>query len=114
MEKVIHIIKLIRNTTISLFVQFSATLSLVALAHAEPKSVQDVIGRHVTVDLPVKSVVLGFYFEDYMAIGGEKAFDHVVGLSREAWEGWVPANWAMHTAHRPSLRDIADVGEVEA
>ncbi len=83
-------------------------------ARSEPREITDVIGRKVTVDLPAQRVVLGFYFEDYMAVGGETAFDHVVGLSREAWEGWVPANWAMHTAHRPSLNDIADVGEVEA
>lgn len=81
---------------------------------AEQKTITDVIGREVKVDLPAKRVVLGFYFEDYMAVGGEKAFDSVVGISREAWEGWVPANWKMHLAHRASLADIADVGEVEA
>ncbi|WP_245424426.1 hypothetical protein [Rhizobium sophoriradicis] len=81
---------------------------------AEQKTITDVIGRQVKVDLPAKRVVLGFYFEDYMAVGGEKAYDSVVGISREAWEGWVPANWKMHLAHRPSLGDIADVGEVEA
>lgn len=81
---------------------------------AEVKTIKDVIGREVKVDLPAKRVVVGFYFEDYMAVGGEKAYDSVVGISREAWEGWVPANWNMHTAHRPSLKDIPDVGEVEA
>lgn len=85
-----------------------------ANAMAEEKTITDVIGREVKVDLPAKRVVLGFYFEDYMAVGGEKAFDQVVGISREAWEGWVPANWNMHTAHRASLKDIPDVGEVEA
>lgn len=93
---------------------FLLSLTAAEPAAAEPRTVEDVIGRKVSVDLPVKRVVLGFYFEDYMAVGGEKAFDRIVGLSREAWEGWIPANWAMHTAHRPSLKDIADVGEVEA
>ena len=83
-------------------------------ASAEIKTVTDVIGREVKVDLPAKRVVLGFYFEDYMAVGTEKAFDSVVGISREAWEGWVPANWAMYIKHRPSLQAIPDVGEVEA
>ncbi|PLV63012.1 ABC transporter substrate-binding protein [Erwinia sp. B116] len=91
-----------------------ALLATATSALAEIKTLTDVIGRQVKVDLPAKRVVLGFYFEDYMAVGGEKAFDSVVGLSREAWEGWVPANWAMHVAHRPSLKDIPDVGEVEA
>lgn len=83
-------------------------------AAAEVKTITDVIGREVKVDLPAKRVVLGFYFEDFMAVGTEKAFDSVVGISREAWEGWVPANWEMHTKHRPSLKTIPDVGEVEA
>lgn len=68
-------------------------LAIPTTGSAEPRTFTDVIGREVTADLPAKRVVLGFYFEDYMAIGGEKAFDHVVGLSREAWVGKVPANW---------------------
>ncbi|MBT0569066.1 ABC transporter substrate-binding protein [Curvibacter sp. CHRR-16] len=88
--------------------------STAANALAAPTTLQDVIGRNVEVDLPAKRVLLGFYFEDYMAVGGEKAFDKVVGMSREAWEGWRSANWQLHTAHRPSLKDIPDVGEVEA
>lgn len=94
------------------------TFGLTALnavnALAEVKNITDVIGREVQVDLPAKRVVLGFYFEDYMAVGTEKAYDSVVGISRDAWQGWVPANWAMHTAHRPSIAEIPDVGEVEA
>lgn len=89
-------------------------LSVPHLASAEVKTITDVIGRQVKVDLPAKRVVLGFYFEDYMAVGGETAYDSVVGISREAWVGKVPANWKMHLAHRPSLGDIADVGEVDA
>ncbi|MGQ0709077.1 MAG: ABC transporter substrate-binding protein [Rhodoferax sp.] len=92
----------------------SALLALQGTAQAAPQTVQDILGRQVTVDLPAKRVLLGFYFEDYMAIGGEKAFDRVVGLSREAWEGWRPANWALFSAHRPSLKELPDVGEVEA
>lgn len=80
---------------------------------AAVKNITDVMGREVKVDLPAKRVVLGFYFEDYMAVGTEKAFDSVVGISRDAWESWVPANWDMHVAHRPSLKTIPDVGEVE-
>lgn len=92
-----------------------AALSVTAFgANAATKTIQDVIGRKVTADLPAKKVLLGFYFEDYMAVGGEKAFDKVVGISREAWEGWRPANWALYTAHRPSLKTLPDVGEVEA
>ncbi|MEN5017966.1 ABC transporter substrate-binding protein [Erwinia sp. Eh17-17] len=91
-----------------------AVLAVATSASAKVQTLTDVIGREVKVDLPAKRVVLGFYFEDYMSVGGEKAYDSVVGISREAWEGWVPANWNMHVAHRPSLKNIPDVGEVEA
>jgi len=90
------------------------TAGLIQTAQAAPEVIKDVLGRSVRVELPAKRVLLGFYFEDYMAIGGEKAFDKVVGLSREAWEGWRPANWSLFTAHRPSLKNLPDVGEVEA
>ncbi|HBQ80208.1 MAG TPA: iron ABC transporter substrate-binding protein [Erwinia persicina] len=91
-----------------------AVLTFTSSVSAKVQTLTDVIGRKVNVDLPAKRVVLGFYFEDYMAVGGEKAYDAVAGISREAWEGWVPANWNMHVAHRPSLKTIPDVGEVEA
>lgn len=90
------------------------TVGLIQTAQAAPEVIKDVLGRSVRVDLPAKRVLLGFYFEDYMAIGGEKAFDKVAGLSREAWEGWRPANWTLFAAHRPSLKELPDVGEVEA
>lgn len=95
------------------FSTFAIGMACVA-AQAAPTSIQDVLGRTVEVEAPAKRVLLGFYFEDYMAVGGEKAFDKVVGISREAWAGWRAANWALHVAHRPSLKDIPDVGEVEA
>ena len=89
-----------------------AALSMGATQAAQ-KEVTDVQGRKVKIESPARRVLLGFYFEDYMAVGTEKAFDKVVGISRETWEGWRPANWALHTAHRPSLKDLPDVGEVQ-
>lgn len=85
-----------------------------ATAQAKIEKIDDVLGRQVAVDLPAKRVILGFYAEDYMAIGTEKAFDNVVGLSRDTWKGWRPASWNLYTNYRPSLKEIADVGEVEA
>ncbi|WP_051558694.1 ABC transporter substrate-binding protein [Allorhizobium undicola] len=89
-------------------------LAFSSSAMAEQKTFKDVIGREVKADLPSKRVLLGFYFEDYMAVGGEASFDKVVGLSREAWEGWRPTSWTKYVAHRPSLNSLPDVGEVEA
>jgi iron complex transport system substrate-binding protein len=83
-------------------------------AQAKMTVVDDVLGRKVEIDLPAKRVILGFYAEDYMAIGTENALDNVVGISRDTWEGWRPASWNLYTNYRPSLKDIPDVGEVEA
>ncbi|MDW6004372.1 ABC transporter substrate-binding protein [Vibrio mangrovi] len=84
------------------------------LSQAQVKTIEDVLNRKIEVDVPAKRVVLGFYAEDYMAIGGEKAFDHVVGLSRDTWKVWRPASWDIYTQNNPALADIPDVGEVEA
>ncbi|MEL0622861.1 ABC transporter substrate-binding protein [Marinomonas arenicola] len=97
-----------------LFAALVGALCYVMNAVAAPQVIEDVLGRQVTVDVPAKRVVLGFYAEDYMAIGSEKAFDHVVGLSLDTWKGWRPASWSLYTQHRPSLKQIPDVGEVEA
>lgn len=106
----------LRRLTVAATVVAATVTALSGLsrqAAAEQKTITDVLGRTVTVNAPLKRIVLGFYFEDFMAVGTPAAYDSVVGISREAWESWVPANWAMHTGHRPSLAQIADVGEVE-
>ena len=84
------------------------------LAQAKMTIIDDVLGRKVEVDLPAQRVILGFYAEDYIAIGTESALDNVVGISRDTWEGWRPASWNLYTNYRPSLKEIPDVGEVEA
>ncbi len=84
------------------------------LAQAKMTIINDVLGRKVEVDLPAQRVILGFYAEDYLAIGTENAFDKVVGLSRDTWEGWRPASWNLYTHYRPSLKDIPDIGEIDA
>ncbi|HDV0904339.1 TPA: ABC transporter substrate-binding protein [Vibrio fluvialis] len=88
-------------------------ISFVPQVFAQVTTVTDVLDRQVTLDLPAKRVVLGFYGEDYMAIGTEKSFDNVVGMSKGIWEKWRPANWAMYVAHRPSLETLPDVGKVD-
>jgi iron complex transport system substrate-binding protein len=90
------------------------SLLVAQTAFADRTVIEDVLGRQVEVDLPAQRVILGFYAEDYMAIGSEQAFDHVVGISRDTWESWRPASWSLYTNYRPSLKDIPDVGEVES
>jgi iron complex transport system substrate-binding protein len=95
---------------------FLAALAAVAIsapAIAQSIKVTDVTGREVTVQLPAKRIMLGFYFEDFLAVGGPEAMDRVVGISKAAWKDWRPQNWEVHLAKRPSLDQLADVGEVE-
>ena len=84
-----------------------------AVAHAKPVQITDVNGRKVTVDLPAKRVVLGFYYQDYMAIGGKDALNNVVGFSKAVWADWAPPSWAAFSKAVPKLNQLADVGEVE-
>lgn len=93
-----------------LFFLLCLFLSLPSMAKTE--TITDVLGRQITLDLPAKRVVVGFYGEDYMAIGGEKSFDHVVGMSKDIWQKWRPKNWAMYVKHRPSLATLPEVGNV--
>ena len=82
-------------------------------AHAEVKTIKDVLGREVKVDVPAKRIMLGFYYTDYLAVGGEKALDNVVGFSKAVWTDWTPASWEVYSKALPKLKELADVGEVE-
>ena len=101
------------------FTQLSALIAAAALsvgsvsAFAKPVQLTDILGRKVTVDLPAKRVVLGFYYQDYMAIGGKTALDNVVGFSKAVWADWAPPSWAVFSKAVPKLNQLTDVGEVE-
>jgi ABC-type Fe3+-hydroxamate transport system substrate-binding protein len=83
-----------------------------ASALADVTTVTDVLGREVTFDAPAKRAIVGFYPEDYMAIGTETAYDHVVVMSKYIWQAR-SANWELYTGHRPSLKDIPGIGRVD-
>ena len=93
------------------FIMFLFTFSLSA-AWAGQVTVQDVLGRDVTFNAPAQRVIVGFYPEDYMAIGTEAAYDKVVGMSKYIWQAR-SANWDMYVKHRPSLDDIPGIGRVD-
>ena len=91
----------------------AAVFSLAALtAQAEVKTLTDVRGREVQVDVPSKRVVLGFYYPDYIAVTGADKFENVVGISREFWEKFNPGSWSLYAAKIPSLQNIGDIGNV--
>lgn len=95
------------------FSVFCAAMASATPAMAETVEITDVTGRTFPLDVPAERVVLGLYFEDYWAIGGDAAMDRLVGISKAAWRDWRPANWEAYLEVRPSLDEIADVGEVE-
>ncbi|WP_120513711.1 ABC transporter substrate-binding protein [Photobacterium salinisoli] len=89
-----------------------AALMFSASTLAEITTVTDVLGREVTFDAPAKRAIVGFYPEDYMAIGTEAAYDNVVGMSKYIWQAR-SANWELYVKHRPSLQDIPAIGRVD-
>ena len=86
--------------------------SAVAPAFAEITAT-DVVGRTVTVPKVPERVVLGFYYEDYLAIGGKDAMDKVVALALSTWKDWRPQQYALYEKALPKLKDIPDIGNTE-
>lgn len=84
-----------------------------SFAFSKEVVVKDVLDREVKVNLPVKRIALGFYYTDYLAVGGVKALDKVVGFSKAVWTDWTPDSWEVYKKAIPQLDTIADFGEVE-
>lgn len=76
-------------------------------------TVTDVKGRTVTVPKVPERVVLGFYYEDYLAIVGDGAIDKVVALALSTWKDWRPKQYALYEAALPKLKSIPDIGNTE-
>ena len=94
---------------------FSTALAAFAFAGAARAeiTVTDVEGRTVTVPDVPERVVLGFYYEDYLAIVGPGALDKVVALSLSTWKDWRPNQFAAYEKALPGLAAIPDVGDTE-
>ena len=93
----------------------SAAIALVAFAGqalAEIKVV-DVKGREVTLEKPAERVMLGFYYEDFLAVAGPGALDKVVALSLSTWKDWRPNQFAAYEKALPRLSTLPDVGNTE-
>ena len=76
-------------------------------------TVTDVKGREVTVPDVPKRVVLGFYYEDYLAVAGPGAADRLVGLSLTTWKDWRPKQYALYEKALPQLAKLTDVGTTD-
>lgn len=94
-----------------LTIAFAANLSL---AKADMFTVTDTEGREVMIHTPVERVLLGFYFEDFYAIVGPRAFDRVVAISRPVWQGWRNLQWEAYVKYEPRIDTLIDVGDTEA
>jgi len=81
---------------------------------AQAKPITDVLGRTVQVPDDPQRILLGFYFEDFYAIGGAQAYDRVVAISRATWEGWRNSQWTRYVAKTPHIADLIDVGEIDS
>jgi len=80
---------------------------------ADTVTLTDVLGREVEVPSHAERILLGFYYEDFYAVAGPKAYDRVVAISRETWEGWRNFQWRAYVAADPRLETLADIGGVE-
>ncbi|MFA7412856.1 MAG: ABC transporter substrate-binding protein [Rhizobium sp.] len=94
------------------FLAAGLLLMLASPALAEIK-VTDVKGREVTLAEPAKRVVLGFYYEDFMAVVGPGAMDKVAALSLSPWKDWRPKQYAKYVEAIPAIADLPDVGQTE-
>lgn len=77
-------------------------------------TVTDVLDREVLVPDKAERVLLGFYFEDFLAITGPEAFERVVAISKETWHGWRNLQWQAYREPLPMIENLIDIGEVEA
>jgi len=91
----------------------SLTLNL-SVAQADTITVTDTLDRKVEVPFPAKRILLGFYFEDFYAIGGAHAYDKVVAISKSAWHDWRNSQWKAYVAVNPRIAELTDVGEADA
>ena len=87
-------------------------LTLACAARAEVR-VTDVLGRTVTLARPAERVMLGFYFEDFLAIAGPGGADRLRAVSLFYWKGYRPLQYAAYVKALPRIADAVDVGDVD-
>ena len=82
-------------------------------ARAAPLTVQNALGRSVTLKKPAERIVLGFNYEEFTAIAGPAGWDRVVGWARTLWTEWRPSSYRRYLTHIPRLADLPDVGNTD-
>lgn len=74
----------------------------------------DVLGRSVVLPRPPERVMLGFYFEDFLAIAGPGAADKLRAVSLFYWQGYRPGQYEAYLAAFPKIAGLIDVGDVDS
>lgn len=93
----------------------AAALTFAAASSAQAQiDITDVLGRHVTLEKPAEKVMLGFYFEDYIAITGPTAIDRLKAVSLNYWKGYRPAQYDAYLKTFPKIAELVDVGDADA
>lgn len=94
----------------------TAAISLFALTQSAfaDITITDVLGRQVTLEKPAQHVMLGFYFEDYIAITGPTAIDRLKAVSLNYWKGYRPLQYEAYLKIAPKIKDLVDVGDADA
>ncbi|OOY11919.1 iron ABC transporter substrate-binding protein [Thioclava marina] len=77
-------------------------------------TITDLRDRSVTLEEPAQHVLLGFYYQEFLAVAGEGGVDRIAALSRGPWADWRPGQWEVYTAAFPQLKDLPDVGDTES
>ena len=82
-----------------------------SIAHADPVTVTDIVGRQVTVDAPVDRVILGEGRQIFFTavLDGENPFARVVGWRDDLREA-APESYAAYAGKFPELADIPTFG----
>ncbi len=93
-------------------------LGALALTTALPAwaeiTLTDLKGRTVTLADTPDRILLGFYYEDFIAITGPGGIDKVVAISRTPWAEWRPMQWEAYKAVYPQIDALPDVGDTES
>lgn len=101
-----------RNIKAFIFALASTFLSLTGSSHAEIV-VTDVLNHEVKLEKPAERVVLGFYYEDFLAVVGPDALNKVVAISLAPWKEWRPNQYALYETALLRLKSIPDIGATD-
>lgn len=63
----------------------AAALAAPALPARAQVVLRDAAGQEVRLHRPAERIVLGFNFEEYLAVAGPGGWDRVVGFNRRQW-----------------------------